>query len=82
MERKYPIYLKYFSGKKYRKINNENESISIEVRKNFNQIIHSQNAMKVADALDKDLTKEITRDEWEKVYGETLWGLTKANQVQ
>lgn len=78
----YPIYRKYHNGKEFRKINSDKESIAIQVYKNYSTIVHSQNSLRVADALDESISTACTRDEWEKVYGETLWKLTKANVVQ
>jgi hypothetical protein len=78
----YPIYRKFLNRKEFRKINNDKESIAIQVNKNYTTIIHSQNALRVADALDESISTESTHEEWEKVYDETLCNLSKANQAQ
>jgi hypothetical protein len=79
---KYPVYRKFKNGKEFHKINSENESLSILVRKNLTRLRYSKNALHVADAMDEEISTESTREEWEKLYGETQWSLTKANQLQ
>jgi hypothetical protein len=81
-QKSYPIYRKFKNGKEFRKVNSENESISVIVSKNYTTITHSNNSLRVADALDDQISEPSTRDEWEKVYGETQWKHAKANQVQ
>jgi hypothetical protein len=82
MEKNYPIYRKFHNGKEFHKINSENEAVSILVNKNFTRILLTKNAMVIGDAMDETLSAEITRDEFEKVYGMAQYQLSKANCAQ
>lgn len=78
---KYPVYRKFRNGKEFHKVISDTHSVSVLKMRTGYRIIVCANTIHMADVMDDALAMDSTRDEFEKVYGEAMWELNRANTV-
>jgi non-canonical (house-cleaning) NTP pyrophosphatase len=78
---KYPIYRKFQNGHEFHKVVSDTQFVSVSRHKKGFRILITENAMMRNDVFDESVSMESNRNEFEKVFGEAMWALNKANTV-